>query len=83
MAQIDSLIRMNTAWIEQIETDLSLKHRYKLYPTENIYTLLLLDTKTGKVWQLVKGEEGGTLWQQMIVENLNDTNKYTYSPKPQ
>ena len=43
----------------------------------------LLDTKTGKVWQLVKGEEGGTLWQQMIFENLNDTNKYTYSPKPQ
>ena len=62
LAQIDSLIRMNTAWIEQIETDLSLKHRYKFYPTENIYTLLLLDTKTGVIeqvqWSLDSEEEG-------------------------
>ena len=26
--------------------------RYKIYPTENIYTFLKLDTATGKIWQL-------------------------------
>ena len=45
----DSLIEMSNAWLEQIELDLSLKQRYKLYPTENIYTFLLLDTKTGRI----------------------------------
>lgn len=35
--------------------------RYKLYPTENIYNFLLLDTKTGKIeivqWALEKNKE--------------------------
>ena len=26
--------------------------RYKIYPTENLYTFLKLDTATGKIWQL-------------------------------
>ena len=26
--------------------------RYKIYPTENIYTSLKLDTATGRIWQL-------------------------------
>ena len=26
--------------------------RYKLYPTENIYTSILLDTQTGRLWQV-------------------------------
>ena len=38
--------------LEMVDIDLSLKNRYKLYPTENIYTLLKLDTKTGKIWQV-------------------------------
>ena len=29
--------------------------RYKVYPTENIYTSLLLDTALGKIWQLQIG----------------------------
>lgn len=36
--------------------------RYKLYPTENIYNFLQLDTKTGKIdivqWSLDEGKEG-------------------------
>lgn len=47
--RIDSLIQIANAWLEQIECDHSLKQRYKLYQTENIYTLLQLDTKTGKI----------------------------------
>lgn len=61
MARIDSLIQINNFWIEHIELDLSLKHRYKLYQTENTYTLLQLDTKTGKIelvqWSLNSSEE--------------------------
>ena len=62
LQRIDSLIQTNNAWLEQIETDLSLKQRYKLYPTENIYTFLQLDTKTGRIeqvqWSLKTDEEG-------------------------
>ena len=29
--------------------------RYKIYPTENIYTSLKLDTATGKIWQVQIG----------------------------
>lgn len=61
-ARIDSLLQANNAWLEQIELNNSLKHRYKLYPTKNIYTFLQLDTKTGMTeqvqWSLDSNEEG-------------------------
>lgn len=38
--RIEGLVQINNAWLEQIELDYSLKQRYKLYQTENIYTLL-------------------------------------------
>lgn len=60
--RIDSLIQITNAWLEQIECDHSLKQRYKLYQTENIYTLLQLDTKTGEIeqvqWSLDSENEG-------------------------
>lgn len=60
--KIDSLVQLANMWLEQIEIDNSLKHRYKLYQTENIYTLLQLDTKTGKIeqvqWSLDSNNEG-------------------------
>ena len=60
--RLDSMIEVNNAILEQIETDLSLKNRYKLYQTENIYTLLQLDTKTGRIeqvqWSLDEDNEG-------------------------
>lgn len=59
---VDSLLVMNNAWLEQIEIDQSLKNRYKLYQTDNIYTLLQLDTKTGIIeqvqWSLDSNNEG-------------------------
>ena len=62
LIKIDSLIQENNEWLENIEIDLSLKQRYKLYPTENIYTFLQLDTKTGKIeqvqWSLDSDNEG-------------------------
>lgn len=38
--------------LEVLDIDLSLKNRYKMYKTENIYNLLRLDTKTGRIWQV-------------------------------
>ena len=62
LARIDSLFQVNNMWIEHIELDLSLKQRFKLYPTENIYTFLQLDTKTGMIeqvqWSLDSDNEG-------------------------
>lgn len=62
LARIDTLVQINNVWLEQIELNQSLKGRYKLYRTENIYTLLELDTKTGKIkqvqWSLKSSEEG-------------------------
>lgn len=43
---------INNKWLEHIELDLSLKGRYKMYQTDNIYTLLKLDTKTGRIDQV-------------------------------
>ena len=40
------------------------EERYKLYPTENVYTFLKLDTATGRVWQIQYGVgdvEGNTV----------------------
>lgn len=52
LTRIDSLIQATNAWLEQIEITNSLKQRYKLYQTDNIYTLLQLDTKTGQIEQV-------------------------------
>lgn len=60
--RLDTLVQVTNMWLEQIELDHSLKNRYKLYQTENIYTLLKLDTKTGRIeqvqWSLDSNKEG-------------------------
>lgn len=65
LVKIDSMLQANNAWLEQIELDQSLKQRYKLYQTENIYTFLQLDTKTGMIeqvqWSLESGNEGSVI----------------------
>lgn len=62
LQRIDSMLVMGYALVDHIETDLSLKNRYKLYPTQNIYNFLELDTKTGIIkqvqWNLDSGKEG-------------------------
>lgn len=62
LSRVDSLIQVTNMWLEQIELDNSLKNRYKMYPTDNIYTLLQLDTKTGMIeqvqWSLESSNEG-------------------------
>lgn len=62
LSKIDTLMIINNQLLEHIDIDLSLKTRYKLYETENIYTLLRLDTKTGMIdqvqWSLDSEKEG-------------------------
>ncbi len=62
LTQMEYLMRMNNTMLEQLDINTSLKGRYKLYPTENVYTLLELDTKTGKIkqvqWSLDSDKEG-------------------------
>lgn len=51
----DSMFSYITALIEDIDMGIykeQNKSRYKLYPTENIYNLLKLDTQTGRIEQV-------------------------------
>ena len=46
----DAIYMATTAAIDANESKMA--ERYKLYPTENMWTFLKLDTKTGRVWQV-------------------------------
>lgn len=48
----DSIIAIIPELLDDIAFRIRGLDRYKLYPTENIYTLLKLDTSTGKIKQL-------------------------------
>ena len=60
--KIDTLLMTNNELLNRLDINTSLKNRYKMYQTENIYTFLELDTKTGKVkqvqWSLESDDEG-------------------------
>lgn len=60
--KIDTLLMTNNELLNRVDINTSLKNRYKMYQTENIYTFLELDTKTGKVkqvqWSLESDNEG-------------------------
>ena len=49
---VNALLLINNRHLENLEINTSLKERYKLYQTENIYTFLQLDTKTGMIKQV-------------------------------
>lgn len=59
LSRIDTLIQVNNEYLDHLETNTSLKGRYKMYQTENIYNLLKLDTKTGRLWQVQWNLNGG------------------------
>ena len=62
LSRIDTLLLINNQLLDRLDLDLSLKNRFKLYQTENIYNLLQLDTKTGRIeqvqWSLDDEKEG-------------------------
>ena len=55
LARMDSLMTVNNMLLKQTEYDMSMMSRFKLYGTENIYTLLQLDTMTGRIEQVQWG----------------------------
>ena len=59
LSRIDTLIQVNNEYLEHLYINTSLKGRYKMYQTENIYNLLKLDTKTGRLWQVQWNLNGG------------------------
>jgi len=59
LSRIDTLIQVNNEYLEHLDINTSLKGRYKMYQTENIYNLLKLDTKTGRLWQVQWNLNGG------------------------
>lgn len=62
LLKIDTLLMINNELLNHLDINTSLKNRYKLYQTENIYTFLELDTKTGRLkqvqWSLDSDNEG-------------------------
>ena len=60
--QLLELLMINNQLLDHLDINSSLKGRYKLYQTENIYTFLQLDTKTGMIeqvqWSLDSDNEG-------------------------
>ena len=52
LSKIDTLLMINNQLLENLVINTSLKERYKLYQTENIYTFLQLDTATGMIKQV-------------------------------
>lgn len=62
LAEIDTLLMINNELLNDIDINTSLKNRYRMYKTENVYNLLRLDTKTGMItqvqWSLDEKKEG-------------------------
>ena len=79
MTKSDSLLKVLYDKLDEIEFYSSIKQRYKLYKTENIYNLLLLDTETGKIeqvqWSLDRSNEG-----TMTINNKDLTFYSEYGP---
>ena len=55
----DSVRQDSVITIQEVEEEPEIKQlevpAYKLYPTENLYALIKLDTRTGKTWQVHYG----------------------------
>lgn len=83
----DSILSYITNLVEDIDMRIyknQTKDRYKLYPTENIYNLLKLDTQTGRIeqiqWSLDTNKEGS---MTINMEDLSwDTGAGTFELYP-
>lgn len=77
MTRVDSILQANNQLLDHLDINTSLKNRYKLYQTENIYNFLELDTKTGKIrqvqWSLETDKEGS-----MSINNVDLTYGFGY-----
>ena len=52
--------------------------RYVMYQHPTVRAdQYILDTKTGKTWQLVQAKDGSTVWEQMLFDCYNDDKTYS------
>ena len=77
----DSTLIKIQALVEDIDFRIHGLDRYKLYPTENIYNFLQLDTMTGKIeivqWSLDDDKEGSaTLNNEDLSDGLREFIKF-------
>ena len=45
--------------------------RYKLYPTQNMWTFLKLDTMTGRIWQVQYSVDGAEYRFETVLSDVN------------
>ncbi len=57
-----------------------LNNRYKLYPTDNMWTFLKLDTCMGYVWQVQFVINSDNRWQEMIIYTSRIDWKESWEP---
>ena len=53
----------------ELKKDYNTKDRYVIYSTENIYTSLLLDTQTGRIWQVQIGLGDSSTAMKSVLSN--------------
>ena len=77
LVKIEGDIQETNSWLQYIGLKISHENRYKLYPTENIYTFLQLDTKTGMIeqvqWSLDEENEGS-----IVINDIDLTSGMEY-----
>ncbi len=66
-------------------SDLDSGARYKLFPTQNMWTFLKLDTKTGKIWQVQYSTKGAeyrfeTVLNSKTLSYKEDIGRFTLYP---
>lgn len=86
LERLDTLVLACFRQLDAININTSLKQRYKIYPTENMYNLLRLDTKTGKIvqiqWSLEDSNEGYTTINSMDLTNGTSYGSGTFELYP-
>lgn len=80
----DSLLMNLSTLVRLLDFRISDNNRYKLYPTENVYTFLKLDTKTGKIdqvqWSLDDNKEGTFHLNEVDLSYGSDLLKFELYP---
>ncbi len=69
-----SLMAQTTACTKQ-QCDNNPNVAYKLYPTQNMWTFLKLDTRNGKIWQVQYSVKGDDYRFETCLNNLSLTTK--------
>lgn len=86
---LDSVSKLSVSLLDKmvsLEIDKRIANRYKIYPTENIYNLLKLDTQTGKIdqiqWSLDDNKEFIQPLNRSDLSWIDNLNSFELYPTP-